>query len=164
MSLPPFDAVVSEHGNTVLRVCRALLPLHDAEDAAADALLAALVAYPQLRPDSNVKAWLVTIAHRKALDVLRRQKRHAMPLAELPELPERTVSAGAEPADAQLWGAVRALPTKQRYAVAYRYIADLAYADVAVLLGTSEAAARRSAADGIKALRRNYRTDKEMPR
>lgn len=161
MSLPPFDAVVSEHGNTVLRVCRALLPLHDAEDAAADALLAALQAYPQLRPDSDVKAWLVTIAHRKALDVLRRRKRHAVPLADLPE---RAAGAAAEPADTQLWAAVHALPTKQRYAVAYRYVADLAYADVAQLLGTSEAAARRNAADGIKALRRTYQADKETIR
>jgi RNA polymerase sigma factor (sigma-70 family) len=161
VNLPPFEAVVSEYGTTVLRVCRALLPLHDAEDAAADALLAALQAYPQLRPDSDVKAWLVTIAHRKALDVLRRQKRHAVPLADLPE---RTANPATEPADAQLWKAVRALPTKQRQAVAYRYVADLAYAEVANLLGTSEAAARRNAADGIKALRRNYQPEKEMSR
>jgi RNA polymerase sigma factor (sigma-70 family) len=160
VSLPPFDTVVSEYGNTVLRVCRALLPLHDAEDAAADTLLAALQAYPQLRPDSDVKAWLVTIAHRKALDVLRRQKRHAVPLADVPE---RTVNAATEPADARLWTAVRALPTKQRHAVAYRYVADMAYADVAELLGISEPAARRNAADGIKALRRTYQPE-EMPR
>lgn len=161
MSLPPFDAVVAEHGSTVLRVCRALLAPHDAQDAAADALLAALQSYPQLRPDSDVKAWLVTIAHRKALDVLRRHKRHAVPLAELPEHPG---DAAPEPADGRLWAAVRALPPKQRHAVAYRYVADLAYADVARLLGTSEAAARRSAADGIKALRRTYRPDKETTR
>jgi DNA-directed RNA polymerase specialized sigma24 family protein len=52
-----------------------------------------------------------------------------------------------------LWVALRALPPKQRGAVAYHYLADLPYADVAVLLGTSVPAARRSAADGIAALR-----------
>ena len=36
MSLPPFDRVVTEYGPVVLRVCRSLLPVHDAEDAAAD--------------------------------------------------------------------------------------------------------------------------------
>ncbi len=153
MSLPPFDHVVTEHGQLVLRVCRALLPAHDAEDAAADAFLAALEAYPRLRPDSDVKAWLVTIAHRKAVDILRRRSRHAVPV---PEVPER--ATGAEPAlaDEALWQAVRALPTKQRHAVAYHYVADLAYAEVAAVMGTTEAAARRSAADGIKALRRTY--------
>lgn len=155
MSLPPFDDVVTEHGRTVLRVCRALLPLQDAEDAAADALLAALQAYPRLRPDSDVKAWLVTIAHRKALDILRRRARHAVPVAQVPESAE-----AAEPrvADEPLWDAVRKLPARQRHAVAYHYVADLPYAQIAALMGTNEAAARRSAADGIKTLRRTYRS------
>jgi RNA polymerase sigma factor (sigma-70 family) len=153
VSLPPFDRVVTEHGPVVLRVCRSLLPAHDAEDAAADTFLAALQAYPRLRPDSDLKAWLVTVAHRKAVDILRRQVRHAIPVGEIPELP-----GGAEPRlpDERLWAAVRNLPTKQRHAVAYHYVADLAYADVAAIMGTSEAAARRSAADGIKALRLTY--------
>jgi RNA polymerase sigma factor (sigma-70 family) len=153
VSLPPFDRVVTEHGQVVLRVCRALLPLHDAEDAAADAFLAALEAYPRLRPDSDVKSWLVTIAHRKAVDILRRKQRHAMPVQDMPER-----GLGAEPSlpDQTLWQAVRELPTKQRHAVAYHYVADLAYAEVAAIMGTSEAAARRNAADGIKALRRTY--------
>ncbi len=154
MSLPPFDNVVTEHGQVVLRVCRALLPAHDAEDAAADAFLAALEAYPRLRPDSDVKSWLVTIAHRKAVDIQRRQARHAIPVQDVPEQP----SGSAEPAlpDEPLWAAVRELPPKQRHAVAYHYVADLAYAEVAAIMGTSEAAARRSAADGIKALRHTY--------
>ncbi len=148
---------MTEYGQVVLRVCRALLPIHDAEDAAADAFLAALEAYPRLRPDSDLKAWLVTIAHRKAVDVLRRRSRHAVPVPELPE-PSRGAASAAELAlpDEQLWIAVRDLPAKQRHAVAYHYVADLAHADVAAIMGTSVAAARRNAADGIRALRRSY--------
>ncbi len=164
MSLPPFDRVVTEYSPLVLRVCRALLPMQDAEDAAADALLAALEAYPRLRPDSDVKAWLVTIAHRKAVDILRRRSRYALPVPEVPE-PSGGHPGSAEPAmpDQELWIAVRELPAKQRQAIAYHYVADLAYADVAVIMGTSEAAARRSAADGIKALRRRYRPASGAP-
>lgn len=153
MSLPPFEHVVAEHSRVVLRVCRALLPPDDAQDAAADAFLSALRAYPRLRPDSDVRAWLVTIAHRKALDVLRTRARAALPVADLPE----RAYAAAEPLpDAELWDAVRELPPKQREAVAYRYVADLPYAEVGALMGTTEAAARRNAADGVKALRRRY--------
>jgi RNA polymerase sigma factor (sigma-70 family) len=154
VSLPPFEHVVTEHARVVLRVCRALLPDHDAQDAAAETFVSALRAYPALRPDSDVRAWLVTIAHRKALDVLRARAR-TVPVADVPEHP----SSSAVPApgrDDDLWDAVRALPDKQRLAVAYRYLADLAYADVAAAMGTSEAAARRNAADGVKALRRLY--------
>jgi len=153
VSLPPFDRVVTEYGQLVLRVCRALLPLHDAEDAAADVFLAALEAYARLRPDSDVKAWLVTIAHRKAVDILRRQARHAVPVPEVPERADR-----AEPAlpDERLWAAVRELPSKQPHAVAYHHVADLPYADVEAIMGTSDAAARRSAAAGIRSLRLRY--------
>lgn len=153
MSLPPFEQVVAEHGRVVLRVCRALLTAQDAEDAAAETFLAALRAYPRLRPDSDVRAWLVTIAHRKAIDVHRVRARSAVPLAELPERP---APPPATDGDDDLWEAVRALPDKQRAAVAYRYVADLPYAEVGALMGTSEAAARRNAADGVKALRRRY--------
>jgi DNA-directed RNA polymerase specialized sigma24 family protein len=38
--------------------------------------------------------------------------------------------------------------------VAYHYLADLPYAEVAAILGGSAGAARRAAADGIAALRR----------
>src|SRR4051812_45239013 len=152
VTLPPFEHVVAEHAAVVLRVCRALLTPQDAEDAAAETFLSALRAYPRLRPDSDVRAWLVTIAHRKAIDVHRTRARSAVPLAELPERP----SAPAEPSDDGLWDAVRTLPEKQRTAVAYRYVADLPYAQVGTLMGTSGAAARRNAADGVKAMRRRY--------
>lgn len=144
----PFDQVVTEHGPTVLRVCRALLGPHDAEDAWAETFLAALQAWPRLRPDSDVRAWLVTIAHRKAIDVLRANGRTA-PVDEVPE-------AAVEPTgrDLDLWAATAALPFKQRSAVAYHYLAGLPYRQVADVLETSEAAARRSAADGIANLRK----------
>lgn len=151
MSLPPFEHVVTEHARVVLRVCRALLPDHDAQDAAAETFVSALRAYPRLRPDSDVRAWLVTIAHRKALDVLRARSR-SVPVADVPEQADDHVQVR----DDDLWDAVRALPDKQRLAVAYRYVADLPYAEVAAAMGTSEAAARRNAADGVKALRRRY--------
>jgi DNA-directed RNA polymerase specialized sigma24 family protein len=51
---------------------------------------------------------------------------------------------------------VQALPPKQQGALIFHYLADLPYADVGELLGCSAAAARRSASDGIAALRTTY--------
>ena len=151
----PFAEVVAEHGAVVMRVCRALLGPTDADDAWSETFLAALAAYPDLRPDSNVRAWLVTIAHRKAVDQLRRAARGPVPTATVPERAARHQPPSGS--DAGPWAAaLAALPPKQRGAVIYRYLADLSYADVAALLDSSEAAARRSAADGIAALRRTY--------
>ena len=150
----PFEKVVARHGDTVLRVCRVLLGAHDAEDAWSETFLAALRAYPDLPETANTEAWLVTIAHRKAIDVLRARKRQPAPVEEVPETSTALGVPGGE--DADLWQAVAALPEKQRQAVAYHYVAGLPYAEIAVLLGGSTDAARRAAADGIKNLRKNY--------
>ncbi len=157
MTVKPFEQIVDEHGPAVLRVCRAMLTPADADDAWSETFLAALRAYPRLRPGSNVRAWLVTIAHRKAIDRHRAIAREPVPAATVPDRPASYGIPGipAGP-DGALRAALRALPPKQRGAVAYHYLADLPYHEVGKLLGTSEAAARRSAADGIAALRNNY--------
>lgn len=155
MSLPPFELIVTEYGPTVLRVCRAVVGPVDAEDAWSETFLAALRAYPQLPAGANVAAWLVTIAHRKAIDVQRARLRRATPVERLPE----TVGPPPEEPDDHLWAALRALPPKQRAAVAYHHLAGLPYREVAALLGGTPEAARRAAADGIAALRVRYRPE-----
>ena len=154
MSQQPFEAIVARHGPTVLRVCRAILGPTGADDAWSETFLSAMQAYPNLRPDSNVEAWLVTIAHRKAIDQLRAESRRAVPTDDLPEKPSKDGMPGSWESD--LWAALNALPLKQRETVAYHYLAGLPYADVAEILGGSPDAARRAAADGIAALRKTY--------
>jgi RNA polymerase sigma factor (sigma-70 family) len=152
---PPFEAIVAKHGATVLRVCRAVLGPADADDAWSETFLAALKAYPDLPDDTNVEAWLVTIAHRKAIDVTRAAARRAVPVGDVPE-PPGAQRAGGEGRDLDLAGALAALPRRQREAVAYHYLAGLPYADVAAVTGGSTDAARRAAADGIARLRKTY--------
>lgn len=147
----PFELVVREHGPTVLRVCRAVLGPHDAEDGWSETFLSALRAYPELPAGANVQAWLVTIAHRKSIDIIRARNRQPIPVDVLPV----SHSGLGIPGDghAEVVDAVGQLPPKQRQAVAYHYLAGLPYKDVAVLLGGSPDAARRAGADGVKALR-----------
>ncbi|MET0897457.1 MAG: sigma-70 family RNA polymerase sigma factor [Mycobacterium sp.] len=153
----PFEEVVAEHGPMVLRVCRAVVGPNDAEDAWSDTFVSALKAYPGLTPGANVEAWLVTIAHRRAIDTGRARTRRAAPTDTIPDRP----ATGADPAlrDPDLWEAVARLPDKQRRAVAYHHIAGLPFAEIAPLLGNSPAAARRAAADGIASLRTFYLQD-----
>jgi RNA polymerase sigma factor (sigma-70 family) len=153
--LEPFDAVVRRYGPTVLRVCRAVVGPDAADDAWSETFLAALRAYPALPAGSNVEAWLVTIAQRKAIDQLRAAARRAVPVAELPDVPSGTGLPGGD--DDELWTALAALPDRQRQAVAYHHLAGLPYAEVATLVGGTPEAARRAAADGVAALRRTYR-------
>ncbi len=148
----PFEAVVAVHGSAVLRVCRAVLGAVDADDAWSETFLSALKAYPDLPGDANVEAWLVTIAHRKAIDVTRASARRAIPTDDLPE----TATKAAAEQDPDLADALAKLPAKQKQSVAYHYLAGLPHAEVAAILGGSTDAARRAAADGIATLRRTY--------
>ncbi len=154
--MEPFERVVERYGPTVLRVCRALVGPVAADDAWSETFLAAMAAYPRLRPGSDVRGWLVTIAHRKAVDVLRSQARAALPVAE-----PFPASSGEHPGDgrADVWAAVAALPDKQRQCVAYHHLAGLPYDEIAALVGGTPAAARRAAADGIAALRRSWKEE-----
>ena len=157
----PFEQIVTEHGPTVLRVCRALLARADADDAWSETFIAAFRAYPDLPPDANVEAWLVTIAHRKAIDAWRADGRRPRPVAETPE--PNSADQDRETTDEALWTTWRELPDKQRQAVALHHVAGLPYAEVAELLGGSVAAARRAAADGIATLRRRYPLTRNHP-
>src|ERR1700675_1829133 len=88
-SRPPFEAVVELHGRTVLRVCRAVVGAVDADDAWSETFLSAMRAYPSLPDDANVEAWLVTIAHRRAIDIGRARSRRAVPTDTITDRADR---------------------------------------------------------------------------
>lgn len=147
----PFQQVLDRHRDTVWRVCVATAGREDAEDAFQEAWLSALRAYPRLPEDANVEAWLVTIAHRKAIDVHRARARRPVPSDTLPERAAAPAPAPSE--EDELWDAVRALPPGQRAAITLRYAGDLRPIEVAQALGISAEAARRRIADGLQSLR-----------
>ncbi len=150
----PFEAVIANHSVTVLRVCRALLGVHDADDAWSETFLAAMCAYPNLPESANVEAWLVTIARRKAIDIHRAAKRNPLPVEELPEAP---IALGLPDIDdTDIWEFVGRLPEKQRKAVTFRYLIGMSNAEIAAMLGGTVDAARRATADGLRSLRKNY--------
>lgn len=151
----PFEQAVQRHGETVLRICRAVLgPGHDADDAWSETFLAALRAWPDLDPTTNVQAWLVRVAQRKAIDITRARARQAVPTDEPPERESRL--GNPDPEATELWSIVGALPERQRLAVAYHYLGGLPHTETAELIGGTPEAVRRAAADGIKTLRKKY--------
>jgi len=157
MSLPPFQTLLDSHGATVHRFLVAAVGPSDADDCFQEACIAALRAYPQLEHSDNLRAWLLKIAQRKAIDAHRARARRPIPLEHPPE----TVSPGVPPVPANgqpVWARVRELPEKQRMAVYLRSVADLSYADVARALDCSQDAARRNVHEGLKRLREELRS------
>lgn len=150
MSRAPFEQVVREHGARVLAICRSRVDPADVDDAWSETFLAALSAWPDLPEDLDVEAWLVTVAHRKCIDVHRaRARRRTDPVAELPEVITEDEGTAGE----GVWRHVASLPTKQRQVITYRYLGGLSHARIADLVGGTEAATRRAVSDGLKSLR-----------
>jgi RNA polymerase sigma factor (sigma-70 family) len=145
----PFQRFLDLHREAVFRFLVASVGRDAADDCFQETFLAAMRAYPRLREDSNLRAWVLTIANRKALDHHRARARGAVPVEDVPE----TAVLDDEPSDNETWARVRDLPPKQRAAVLLRYAGDLSHREVAVALGCSEEAARRSAHEGLKRLR-----------
>ena len=137
----------------MLRFCVASVGPVDGDDVFQETVVAALRAYPKLRHADNLKGWLLTIAHNKALDHQRARARRPVPAEEV------EVAApvnGAEPRDDALWDAVHDLPPKMRGAVLLRFVGDLSHREIASALGSSEDAARRSLSDGLAKLRQDW--------
>jgi len=151
--LPPFQRFLDEHREEVWRFLVAQVGRGEADDCFQETFVAALRAYPRLRSDSNLRGWVLTIAHRKALDAHRGRARRAAPVAD-----PAAVDGRAEPSpaagDHTLWDAVGDLPDRQRSAVALRFLGDLPHREIAAAIGCSEEAARRSLHDGLANLRK----------
>ena len=150
---PPFQLVIDQHAGVVLRFVAGHVGATDADDVFQETFIAALRAYPRLEHHDNLRSWLLTIAHRKAIDHHRARARRPVPV---PALDDEPAAPDAERPDDGLWAAVRELPARQRSAVLLRYAADLAYREIGEALGSSEDAARKAAADGIAKLRKEW--------
>lgn len=160
-TLPPFQQLLDEHGRDVLGFLVASVGPHDAEDCFQETFVAALRAYPKLQHADNLRSWILTIAHRKAIDHHNAGARRALPAGGAEEVgggvavEDRSLAAAAE--DGELWRLVSALPPKQRSAVVLRFATDMAYRQIGLMLDCSEEAARRNVHEGLKTLRGELR-------
>jgi RNA polymerase sigma factor (sigma-70 family) len=154
VNLPPFQALLEEHRTDVYRFLVATAGVSEADDAFQETWIAALRAYPKLRSGDNLRAWLFRIAQNKSIDAHRARGRRAVPVAAVPERASPAVEEAPE-----LWARLRELPAKQRTAVFCRSVLGMAYEELAILLESSEDAARRNVHEGLKRLREELTDD-----
>jgi RNA polymerase sigma factor (sigma-70 family) len=150
--LPPFQALLDRHAGEVLGLLRGAVGRADADDCFQETFLAALRAYRKLEHGDNLRGWLLTIAHRKAIDHHRARGRRPVPVAEVAEIAVDPPEPGSG-----AWDRVAELPPKQRAAVTLRFACDLPHAEIAAALGCSPEAARRSLHEGVKRLRKELK-------
>jgi RNA polymerase sigma factor (sigma-70 family) len=146
---PPFQRFLDAHREDVWRFLVAAVGRDAADDCFQETFMAAMRAYPRTRVE-NPRAWVLTIAHRKALDHHRARARRPIPVGAVPDAP---APEAPEATGDGVWERVSDLPPKQRAALLLRFAGDLSHREVAAALGCSEEAARRSAHEGLKRLR-----------
>jgi len=154
VQLPPFETLIEAHAAELHRFLVAWIGPADAEDCLQETFMSALRAYPRLRSADHLRAWLYTIAQRKATDLSRRRARRPTRDLDGVDPADPAARAALDPADDGLWRRVAALPPKQRAAVLHRFVLDLPYAEVAVRMGVTEEAARQNVSAGLRRLRR----------
>jgi len=160
-TLPPFQTLLDEHGQDVLGFLVASVGPHDAEDLFQETLISALRSYPGLKHARNLRSWMLTIAHNKAIDHHRAGSRRALASGSAEEVggqrgaPDGAIEAASN--ETEIWRIVGALPTKQRSAVLLRFAGDMSYARIGELLDSSADAARRNVHEGLKKLRGELR-------
>jgi RNA polymerase sigma factor (sigma-70 family) len=145
-TIPPFEHFYDRHRAEVFGFLAKRLGRARAEDAFQETFLRALRAYPRLEHGTHLRAWVLTIAGRIAIDEHRRRRHEA-------ELPDQG-APDADSAYAELAELTGELPPKERAAVVLRYGYDLDYAQIAAALDSSPDAARQAASSGVRRLRK----------
>ncbi|HXG25737.1 MAG TPA: RNA polymerase sigma factor [Candidatus Binatia bacterium] len=135
-----------------------------AADLTQDAFVKAYKNYDTLEKDENARAWLYQIAHRVALDELRRRKIVRM-------VPWTGESRGAAPSaerlamDLRLSGplerALARIPERQRAALLLAELHDLTGLELAAAMGVSHVAARAILTRARESLRRALAAEKQ---
>ena len=130
------EALVRGHYDTVRAVChRIVANSQDAEDATQNALIAIVRALPNFDGRAKFSTWAYRIATNAALDEVRRMRRRPVP-ADHQTLTPPPVADRADAVGTQIdvRGALEQLPEEFRVAMVLRHVADLDYAEIAVIL------------------------------
>jgi RNA polymerase sigma-70 factor (ECF subfamily) len=144
--LGDFAAVVDGHWSAVFRLLRCLSGnTHDTEDLAQETFLRALRRRDSYQPGTRLRAWLLRIATNVYYDLHRKRRRlKVRPLSEelpgpacRPEGPLEAAEQGR-----QIEAALATLPETTRLVFHLRAQEELSFREIAVLLETTEEAAR----------------------
>ena len=164
------DAFVEElfqkhHGEIYAYLVRMLRDSELAADLTQDAFIKAYRAHDSLQDPAHARAWLYQIAHRVALDEIRRRKIVRF-------LPWTGESYGSAPSaehlamegrlSSDLQRALARIPERQRAALLLAELHDLTGLELAAALGVSHVAARALLTRARDSLRRELSAEREI--
>jgi RNA polymerase sigma factor (sigma-70 family) len=136
-----FAGFIDKYKETVFLCCRSLgLREHEAEDVASETFLAAYKGLGQYRGQSELSTWLWSIAYRRTVSYLRKNRRNRQALPEADEQISEDgescpLSAAQCSEEAEIvWDAVRGLPKLWSMAVILHYREQKGIDDIAKIM------------------------------
>lgn len=134
-----FEQLVTAYRDRVYRLALRLCGSEaDADEAAQDAFLAAWRGLPNFRGESRFSTWLYQLATHAAIDLLRREKRHAAGDIDEVDTPDSAPSPQQQAERNEQRQAVRdavlQLPPEQRQVVVLRFMEELSYEEIGAAL------------------------------
>ena len=155
-----FESAWSAHGPAVLRYCTySTGSSQQGEDVAAETF-ARFLAKGDHVPPERVEAWLIRVARNLCTSYHRDAKRRSRLGSLLAAQPAHGTGEWVRP---DSWEYVRLLNETERLAVYLRVAEDRSFADVARLLGKSEAASKMTFYRAIDRLRAEMERDSADP-
>ncbi len=133
----------------------------EAQDCLQDSFLRAYKAFGRLRPDSNERAWLYTIATNTARTQLKQRGQRSLRESSLMlglhngKMPAEAHMVQQESLEA-IHSAVMELPLKQRAALMMRKYQELDYGEIAEALKCSPESARANVYQALRKLRGKF--------
>lgn len=138
-AIEAFDQHLPDSSRLAFRVAYGVLRHREtAEDVAQEALVRAFRALPRLRDHTKLRAWLVRLTWRLALDEQRGAKRRLIRDTGAADLEPRQTTPESSLRVAQLWDAIDRLPEPLRLTLVLGGIEGYAVAEVASMLGIAE--------------------------
>lgn len=138
--------------------------VRDVEDATSEVFLSVLTGLARFEGDqSQLRSWVFTIAHRRAVDTWRRAARRVVETPYEPEDDTRTADSAEAGALAALGGrrvaeVLSTLTDEQREVLVLRVVADLTVEEVARVTGRRPGAVKALQRRGLASLRQTLST------
>ena len=145
----------AEHGRLVTSVLLATGQADTARDAADEAFLRALMAWPRVSAMASPAGW----TYRVALNVARRRERRRT--LERTLLARRSPPPDVPAPAGEAWAVVAELPPRQRTAIVLRFVADMTEAQIASVMGITRSTVSSTLADASRTLARSLDEEPE---
>ena len=139
---PTFEGFFRANHARVVALAAAMVGRAAAEDLAQEAFVRAHRDWATVSGYERPDAWVRRVVVNLAISEGRTRRSETRAVERLARRRPRVAAEPAPPADDDLWAAVRALPPRQRAAVALRYVDDRSVVEIAAALGCAEGTAK----------------------